>query len=71
MVPSHGYGYTTEFDLNLLGFCDDVASLVAKKCHWDIPHKKWLRSKEDRITTVREIDKGTYKIKKQPRKKQQ
>ncbi|AJU01675.1 AFH_G0048870.mRNA.1.CDS.1 [Saccharomyces cerevisiae] len=78
MVPSHvpqilinrDMVTHAEFDLNLLGFCDDVASLVAKKCHWDIPHKKWQDLKKIDYNCT-EIDKGTYKIKKQPRKKQQ
>lgn len=30
-----------EFDIELLGFCDDVATVVAQKCEWDIPHKDW------------------------------
>lgn len=76
MVPSHvpqilinrDMVTHAEFDLNLLGFCDDVASLVAKKCHWDIPHKKWQDLRKIDYNCM-ELDKGTYEIEKQPRKK--
>lgn len=50
-----------EFDINLLGYCDDVAALVSQKCGWDIPHKKW-----DLLKTLnykyKELEKGTLVI---------
>ncbi|CCC69339.1 hypothetical protein NCAS_0C03490 [Naumovozyma castellii] len=50
-----------EFDLNLLGFCDDVAALVAQKSGWDIPHKKWEILKTEVFDCI-EKEKGTYNI---------
>lgn len=50
-----------EFDLNLLGYCDDVAALVAQKCDWDIPHKKWAELKDKKFN-YEELDKGTYQV---------
>lgn len=50
-----------EFDLNLLGFCDDVATLIAQKCHWAIPHSSWDKLEHKRIDYV-ERDKGFYDV---------
>lgn len=50
-----------EFDSNLLGFCDDVATLIAQKCHWDIPHSSWNELKNKDIEYV-EKDKGFYNV---------
>ncbi|CAL9729590.1 NAD-dependent histone deacetylase Sir2p [Monosporozyma unispora] len=50
-----------EFDLNLLGFCDDVAALIAQKCHWNIPHSNWVNLKNKKIEYV-EKDKGFYNV---------
>lgn len=50
-----------EFDLNLLGYCDDVATMVAQKCEWDIPHKRWNDLKHMDVT-CNEIEKGTYQV---------
>ena len=50
-----------EFDLNLLGYCDDVAALVAQKCEWDIPHKKWAELKHKKFG-YEELSKGTYQV---------
>jgi len=50
-----------EFDLNLLGYCDDVAALVAQKSRWEIPHEKWTTLKDQKFL-YEEIDKGTYKV---------
>lgn len=50
-----------EFDLNLLGFCDDVAALVAQKCGWDIPHEKWDTLKQKKFS-CKETDKGVLNI---------
>ncbi|CAL9734708.1 NAD-dependent histone deacetylase Sir2p [Monosporozyma servazzii] len=50
-----------EFDANLLGFCDDVATLIAQKCHWDIPHSSWDSLKNKDIEYI-EKDKGFYNV---------
>lgn len=49
------------FDLSLLGYCDDVASYITKKCGWEIPHKKWdeLQTKKFKETKIEE---GVYNI---------
>lgn len=50
-----------EFDLTLLGLCDDVATLIAQKCQWDIPHDKWLTLK-DRTFQCIEKEPGVYEV---------
>ena len=50
-----------EFDLNLLGYCDDIAALIAQKCNWDIPHSSWPELKKKRIEYI-EKDKGFYNV---------
>ncbi|KAK5779385.1 uncharacterized protein PWA37_004262 [Arxiozyma heterogenica] len=50
-----------EFDLNLLGFCDDIAALIAQKSNWDIPHSSWSDLKNKRIEYI-EKDKGFYDV---------
>lgn len=50
-----------EFDLNLLGFCDDVAAYVAQKCGWDIPHDKWEQLKKATFNS-NETERGVYNI---------
>lgn len=50
-----------EFDLNLLGFCDDVATYVAQKCGWDIPHDKWDQLKKMNFD-CREDERGVYNV---------
>lgn len=50
-----------EFDLNLLGFCDDVAAYVAQKCGWDIPHEKWDELKR-RTFNCNETERGVYNV---------
>ncbi|SCW01599.1 LAFE_0E03202g1_1 [Lachancea fermentati] len=50
-----------EFDLSLLGFCDDVAALVTQKCGWDMPHSKWSELKGTEFELV-EQDRGVYHI---------
>lgn len=50
-----------EFDLSLLGFCDDVANLVAQKCSWDIPHKDWDELKKKKFSYFA-MDKGVYEV---------
>lgn len=50
-----------EFDLSLLGFCDDVAALVAQKCGWEIPHDKWAQL-EHKAFACEEQDRGVYQV---------
>lgn len=50
-----------EFDLNLLGFCDDIAALIAQKSNWDIPHNSWSELKKKRIEYI-EKDRGFYNV---------
>lgn len=50
-----------EFDLNLLGFCDDIAALIAQKSNWDIPHSSWSELKKKRIEYI-EKDRGFYNV---------
>ncbi|SCV04822.1 LAMI_0H19570g1_1 [Lachancea mirantina] len=51
-----------EFDLSLLGLCDDVAALVARKCGWDVPHDRWPELKAMNIDCI-EVDRGVYQVK--------
>ncbi|SCU78882.1 LANO_0A04346g1_1 [Lachancea nothofagi CBS 11611] len=48
-----------EFDLSLLGFCDDVAALVTQKCGWSMPHSKWPILKDNDYEFV-ENERGAY-----------
>lgn len=50
-----------EFDLSLLGLCDDVATLVAQKCGWDIPHDKWDKLKGKEFIAM-ETERGVYQV---------
>ncbi|EJS44393.1 sir2p [Saccharomyces arboricola H-6] len=50
-----------EFDLSLLGYCDDIAAMVAQKCDWAIPHKKWNELKNKKFE-CQEKDRGVYVI---------
>lgn len=50
-----------EFDLNLLGFCDDIAALIAQKANWNIPHSSWSELKNKRIEYI-EKDRGFYNV---------
>lgn len=69
MVPSHVPQILinrdpvkhAEFDLNLLGYCDDVATLISQKCSWDIPHDRWDKLKSKNFNCI-ENDKGVYTI---------
>ncbi|CCF57105.1 hypothetical protein KAFR_0C01100 [Kazachstania africana CBS 2517] len=51
-----------EFDIDLLGFCDDVAALVAQKCGWEIPHESWDKLKDKKFDCI-EREKGAYNVK--------
>ncbi|KTB15478.1 NAD-dependent histone deacetylase SIR2 [Nakaseomyces glabratus] len=51
-----------EFDIELLGFCDDVATVVAQKCEWDIPHKDWEGKLKKKRFDVNEIERGVFNI---------
>ncbi|CAI4872090.1 CKB_collapsed_G0008510.mRNA.1.CDS.1 [Saccharomyces cerevisiae] len=69
MVPSHVPQVLinrdpvkhAEFDLSLLGYCDDIAAMVAQKCGWTIPHKKWNDLKNKNFK-CQEKDKGVYVV---------
>ncbi|SJM87795.1 probable NAD-dependent histone deacetylase SIR2 [Zygosaccharomyces bailii] len=69
MVPSHVPQILinrdpvrhAEFDLNLLGYCDDVATLIAQKCSWDIPHESWNLLKNKKFNCI-ENDRGVYTV---------
>ncbi|CDO96081.1 unnamed protein product [Kluyveromyces dobzhanskii CBS 2104] len=50
-----------EFDLSLLGLCDDVAALVAQKCGWKIPHDSWNKL-ENKEFGAEETERGVYKV---------
>ncbi|CCC71883.1 hypothetical protein NCAS_0I02150 [Naumovozyma castellii] len=50
-----------EFDLSLLGYCDDIAALVTEKCGWEIPHKKWAELKKKKYTCT-EKSRGVYDV---------
>ncbi|AMD19061.1 HBR160Wp [Eremothecium sinecaudum] len=50
-----------EFDLSLLGLCDDVAALIASKCGWDIPHESWSREKAKKFACD-ERERGVYYV---------
>ncbi|KAK5780890.1 NAD-dependent histone deacetylase SIR2 PWA37_003547 [Arxiozyma heterogenica] len=49
------------FDLSLLGFCDDIATLVAKECGWDIPHPEWNKYK-NKTFTLKEKERGVFNV---------
>ncbi|CUS21630.1 LAQU0S03e07008g1_1 [Lachancea quebecensis] len=51
-----------EFDLSLLGFCDDVAALVTQKCGWSMPHSSWDSLKTTEYD-YEETDRGVYHVK--------
>ncbi|CAI4037861.1 hypothetical protein SMKI_04G1950 [Saccharomyces mikatae IFO 1815] len=50
-----------EFDLSLLGYCDDIAAMVAQKCGWTIAHKRWNDLK-NKVFKCQEKDKGVYVV---------
>ncbi|CCK72545.1 NAD-dependent histone deacetylase SIR2 KNAG_0K01800 [Huiozyma naganishii CBS 8797] len=50
-----------EFDLSLLGYCDDIASLVTDSCGWELPHRDWDKLKNQRYST-REWMRGLYNV---------
>ena len=49
------------FDLSLLGYCDDIATLVARRCGWSIPHPKWKDLKDKKFDVTRQ-ERGVYSI---------
>lgn len=50
-----------EFDLSLLGFCDDVAALVTQKCGWSMPHSSWSKLEKNEYK-YEETDRGVYYV---------
>ncbi|XBW38435.1 hypothetical protein QEN19_004023 [Hanseniaspora menglaensis] len=53
---------TNEFDVKLLGLCDDVAALIAQKMNWDIPHVKWEEEYKKAQFIVEEGETSIYNI---------
>lgn len=49
------------FDLSLLGFCDDIATLVTERCGWEIPHPKWNSYKKKKFK-IEEKEWGVYDV---------
>ncbi|CCK72472.1 histone deacetylase HST1 KNAG_0K01070 [Huiozyma naganishii CBS 8797] len=49
------------FDLNLLGLCDDVAALVSQKCNWDIPLQSGDNLRDKKIDFI-ERETGYYDV---------
>lgn len=53
---------TNEFDIKLLGLCDEVAALIAQKMKWDIPHVKWEQEFQNASFDIDEGENGLYNI---------
>ncbi|CCE61173.1 hypothetical protein TPHA_0A00880 [Tetrapisispora phaffii CBS 4417] len=49
------------FDLSLLGYCDDVVAYISKLLKWDIPHKNWKELKNKNYEAI-PTERGVYKI---------
>lgn len=73
MVPAHAPQVLinrdpvkhAEFDISLLGYCDDIAALITRDCGWDIPHKDWPTLKNKKITAV-ETERGVFNVTSEP-----
>ena len=50
-----------DFDLSLLGFCDDIAGMVTKQCGWEFNHKDWNRLSNGKYD-VTEQERGVYTV---------
>ncbi|CCF58810.1 hypothetical protein KAFR_0F02130 [Kazachstania africana CBS 2517] len=50
----------TDFDLSLLGYCDDIASAITQKCGWDIPHEKWEKELKTKKFEYVGNERGVY-----------
>lgn len=54
-----------EFDLSLLGYCDEIAGLVTKRCGWAIPHKDW-DNLADSTYKIDQKERGVFSVTKNP-----
>ncbi|SMN20249.1 similar to Saccharomyces cerevisiae YDL042C SIR2 Conserved NAD+ dependent histone deacetylase of the Sirtuin family involved in regulation of lifespan [Maudiozyma saulgeensis] len=53
-----------DFDLSLLGFCDDIAGLVTKRCGWEFMHKDWEKLSGGKYDIL-EQERGVYSVKRE------
>ena len=51
---------TNEFDVKLLGLCDDIAALISKQLGWDIPHVRWEQEFKNAEFDIEELDNGLH-----------
>ena len=54
---------TNEFDVKLLGFCDDIAAYISKLLGWEIPHVRWEDEFKKAEFDVEELDNGLHFVK--------
>ena len=50
-----------DFDLSLLGYCDDIAAMVTRQCTWEIKHKDWPKLASSSYA-VTEKERGMYDV---------
>jgi len=53
-----------DFDLSLLGFCDDIAGLVTNRCGWKFNHKDWEKLSNGKYD-ISEQERGVYSVKRE------
>lgn len=71
MVPAHvpqvlinkDPVHHAEFDIRLLGKCDEVVTEVCRQCDWDIPHDNWLELKKLKFN-IEHYNPGVYTFEK-------
>lgn len=51
-----------EFDVTTLGYCDDIATMIAQKCGWDIPHQKWETELKNKKFDIKEKSVSVFSI---------
>lgn len=51
-----------EFDVSTLGYCDDIATMLAQKCGWDIPHPKWETELKHKNFDIKEKTVSVYSV---------
>ncbi|EDO15541.1 hypothetical protein Kpol_479p29 [Vanderwaltozyma polyspora DSM 70294] len=51
------------FDLSLLGYCDDIAAYISKLCDWKIDHPKWNDLSKQEFKNEK-LQEGMYNISK-------
>lgn len=54
---------TNEFDVKLLGFCDDIAAYICKLLGWEIPHVRWEQEFKNAEFDLEELDNGLHLVK--------